>query len=117
MTHFNGTMKNCNGFSTPTKAPTSRQGVATSCREGTFVRKAVREKDPLWPRFAQRTLEISGSSRDSVNAARMILERRVLDSDVDACRGPHYLSDMLWSVDACFLKWAVASESACGFPW
>ena len=32
MTHFNGTMKNCNGFSTPTTQPTSRPGRCDSIR-------------------------------------------------------------------------------------
>ncbi len=57
MTHFNGTMKNCNGFSTPTKQPTSRQGVAISSREGSLLDKAVKRKDLRWPSLAQRIPE------------------------------------------------------------
>lgn len=44
-------------------------------------------------------------------------EMYFFDTDVSAGCGLHYLSDLLWSIDARFLKWAVASERACGFPW
>lgn len=44
MTHFNGTMKNCNGFSTPTKEPTSRMGRCDFSREGLSLQKAVKKK-------------------------------------------------------------------------
>ena len=119
MTHFNGTMKNCNGFSTPTKQPTSRHwALRLGPGEGSCLDKAVRKhgsaaavRSPGW------TLELHSPGRDAAQAAKIHLEVYFLTTNVSAGRGVHCLSDLLRSIDACFLKWAVASESACGFPW
>lgn len=77
MTHFNGTMKNCNGFSTPTKQLTSRLGVATSVREGLALDKAVR-KD----RSAVAILRSTGTGRINREAGIQLKQQKIVLRDV-----------------------------------
>lgn len=60
---------------------------------------------------------VSWTARDPVNDVKTRPGGCILETDVSCYRGLHCLLHLLRSIDACFLKWAVASASACGFPW
>lgn len=112
MTHLNVIMKKCDAFSTLTTRPTSRMGVATRTREGSFPDKTSGNQLPE-PR------KLSAANRGGIVLMRrgrgIIIKSphglSVCVSDVSACCGLHCLCDLPRSIDARFLKWAVASES------